>query len=404
MKKEKISKALNGIDEVYVEKAANYKKKRALMPAVKWGALAASLAFVIAGTALIMPMLDNTSVPPIIGEETTQVTTQAQESAKETAILHTTTTTYWNASTAATGEAIWGTQYIARISEGAYKNYAPMVALQPYEAPIGDKLTDVTVLGFWSSNDKDFFDAEDYTGEEEIEYLSAEVYAFANVTPDVAVLVKYLDKGDALTTTHDYVFVNKDVENKIESLSAFYEAFNAEFYFSVSPSADILISSLDPGRETNDIYRTDTSVMQGLRDRLLTLDGRALSADERGDYRFSKQMTFDLKLPSAGAYRAYAGVFDNGYLFIHIYSTNHFIFAFDIGEENAEMLISYVEEDAERTRSHYYGTTEEFIIRETTFTGVTVETTFCTNDAETVNECANEFGTETMTSGAYIPE
>ena len=70
MKKEKISEALNGIDETYVEKAANYKKKKTFMPIVKWGTLAASLAIVIAGTALIMPFLD-TSVPPIINEETT---------------------------------------------------------------------------------------------------------------------------------------------------------------------------------------------------------------------------------------------------------------------------------------------------------------------------------------------
>ena len=50
MKKEKISEALNGIDETYVEKAANYKKKKTFMPIVKWGTLAASLAIVIAGS------------------------------------------------------------------------------------------------------------------------------------------------------------------------------------------------------------------------------------------------------------------------------------------------------------------------------------------------------------------
>ena len=57
MKKEKISEALQNIDEEYIEKAANYKKKKAFLPIVKWGGLAASLAIVVAGTALLMPYL-----------------------------------------------------------------------------------------------------------------------------------------------------------------------------------------------------------------------------------------------------------------------------------------------------------------------------------------------------------
>ena len=54
MKKEKLTTALNGIDEKYVEKASSFRKKKLALPVTKWGALAASLAIVIAGTALIL--------------------------------------------------------------------------------------------------------------------------------------------------------------------------------------------------------------------------------------------------------------------------------------------------------------------------------------------------------------
>ncbi|MBQ8497351.1 MAG: hypothetical protein IJ489_07875 [Clostridia bacterium] len=388
MKKEKISNALNGIDESYVEKAANYKKKKAFMPIVKWGTLAASLAIVIAGTALIMPFLD-TSVPPIITEETTSGTENLSESSTERA-TYTTTTTYW-ATTYATGthETIYYEQYFARITEGTYKNYAPMKALQRYEILLGEKIEDVTIRGFWSTNDKTFFEESDYTGKEEIEYLRAEIYAFENISPDVAVLVKYLDKGEALTTDHYYVFVNNNVKNEIETLSDFYEIFNADHYFYVKTSADILISRPD----CDDFYKTSDTLVRNLSEKLLSLEGKFLSDGEVGQMKFSKQLTFDIALDSAGAYKGYIGVFNNGYIIFHIYSTNHFSFAFDIGEENATALMSYVEENAELRRSNNYSNDKDYetTLTQTTFTGMTVETTTCTNDTacETVTSAAH---------------
>ena len=87
------------------------------------------------------------------------------------------------------------------------------------------------------------FDAEDFTGDEQIETLRAEVYEIKGVSPEVAILVKYLDQGNALTTTHYYTFVNKDVENQLTSLGDFYEKFNAEDYFAVK-SETVLIESV----------------------------------------------------------------------------------------------------------------------------------------------------------------
>ncbi len=384
MKKEKISEALQNIDEQYIEKAANYQKKRSVLPIVKWGGLAASLAIVITGTALLMPYLDQgMTPPPVTNEQTTtananEIGTETHHATNGTAggETHTTTTTWWNSSTVATGETAWSEQYFARIQDDTYGNYKPMRAFQLYEAPLGNKLTDVTVWGFWSQANNDFFEAEDYTGNEQIEYLRAEVYEIKGVSPDVAVLVKYLDQGDALTTTHYYTFVNKDVENQLTSLRDFYEKFNAESYFRVKYET-VLIESVKEATSKEGYYQLSTKNIEELRDLILSLDGRVVSDEELSDWSFSKQMSFDFHFDSTGAYSSYAGVFDNGYMILNVHSTNYFSFAFDIGKENAEMLMNYIEENATLRHNEEFGETVHML---TTATEIVVETTSCEND------------------------
>ena len=380
-KKEKISEALQNIDEEYIEKAANYQKRKSTLSIAKWGGLAASLAIVIAGTALIMPHLKQNVTPPLV---TNEATTNANEFASDTTnnavfttIPETSTTSMWNSSTVvATGEMSAWEQYFARIQDETYGNYTPMVAFQAYEAPLGNKLTDVSVWGFWARSDKDFFEAEDFTGNEKIEYLRAEVYEIKDVSPDIAVLVRYLDKGDALTTTHYYTFVNKDVENVITSLDGFYERFNAESYFYVKPDY-VLIEAHQNGNYKADYYNITRKNVQELRELLLSFDGRLVSDEELSDWSFTKQMSFDFGFASTGAYSAYAGIFDNGYLIFNIHSTNYFSFAFDIGKENAAALMAYIENNAElRHQSQTGENTSEM----TTQTMETVETTYCEND------------------------
>jgi len=44
------------------------------------------------------------------------------------------------------------------------------------------------------------------------EQLRGEVYAIRDISRDIAVALKFLDKGDALTTTHYYVIMNPDAD------------------------------------------------------------------------------------------------------------------------------------------------------------------------------------------------
>lgn len=91
-----------------------------------------------------------------------------------------------------------GEQYVYRVEEGAYSSYAAGKVIE--ESRIGEKLEDISVLGGW----RDLSDGTSLSQEQ----LRAEVYAIRDVSPDVAVALKFIDKGDALTTTHYYVILN----------------------------------------------------------------------------------------------------------------------------------------------------------------------------------------------------
>ena len=91
-----------------------------------------------------------------------------------------------------------GEQYVYRVEEGAYSAYAAGKVIE--ESRIGEKLEDVSVLGGW----RDLSDGTSLSQER----LRAEIYAIRDISPDVAVALKFIDKGDALTTTHYYVILN----------------------------------------------------------------------------------------------------------------------------------------------------------------------------------------------------
>ena len=91
-----------------------------------------------------------------------------------------------------------GEQYVYRVEEGAYAAYASGKVIE--ESRIGEKLEDVSVMGGWRS----LSDGTQLSQEQ----LRAEVYAIREISPEVAVALKFLDQGEALTTTHYYVIMN----------------------------------------------------------------------------------------------------------------------------------------------------------------------------------------------------
>ena len=95
-----------------------------------------------------------------------------------------------------------GQSYVYGIEEGSFSAYVSGKVIE--ENKIGDKIEDVSVMGGWRDNSTGTWLSR--------EQLRGEVYAIRDVPRDVAVALKFIDKGDALTTTHYYVIMNPDAD------------------------------------------------------------------------------------------------------------------------------------------------------------------------------------------------
>lgn len=87
-------------------------------------------------------------------------------------------------------------EYRWRVEDGRFASYVPGRVIE--EARVGERLGAVTVTAGWMRRGES----------ESVERLRAEVCAIRGVDADVAVCVRFLDPGDALTTTHFYTLLN----------------------------------------------------------------------------------------------------------------------------------------------------------------------------------------------------
>ena len=116
--------------------------------------------------------------------------------AKPTEAAATTTTT-----TAATTTFVFtGERYVYRITEGVFSSYVGGKVIE--EDKLGRRLGRYAVEAGWEK------DGEKLSSEK----LKAEVYAINNVPGEVAVALKFLDKGEAITTDHYYVILNPQAD------------------------------------------------------------------------------------------------------------------------------------------------------------------------------------------------
>ena len=90
-------------------------------------------------------------------------------------------------------------QYLYHMTDGPYASYVAGKVID--EALVGEKISETTVSAAWH-----YYDGEGHVGEEEL--LRADVYEIKDIPKETAVCIRFLDKGDALTTTHYYVQIN----------------------------------------------------------------------------------------------------------------------------------------------------------------------------------------------------
>lgn len=171
MKKEKLFEAIGEIKEAYIDEAHMTAKKSASRW-LGWSTMAACLMLVVLVSVVAIPgMLNNVNTP----------STAAPERIEELGL---------------------GESYIYSIDEGRFSAYASGKVIP--EDKIGEKIEDVILTAGWRNN-------ADMTWITQ-ETLRGEVYLIDGISSDVAVALKFIDKGDAVTLTHYYVLTNPDAD------------------------------------------------------------------------------------------------------------------------------------------------------------------------------------------------
>ncbi len=167
MKTPRIANAVNNIDDNLISGANRAKvvKKNAWL---KWGSIAACFAVMLMAVVAIAPMMfsGDDPVPPIDNEYQ------------------------------------YESGYFYQINEGAYSTFVGGKVIA--EDKIGNKIADVNLTAGWKNDQGEW--------KSETETLRGEVYAINGVSNDVAVALKFIDKGEAVTTTHYYVIMNPNAD------------------------------------------------------------------------------------------------------------------------------------------------------------------------------------------------
>ena len=166
MKKEKLDETIGDINDNYINEAHMTAKK--YRPGwLKWGIMAACLTLIVAtGTATFPMLFNNEGTSPTIGNE------YKYESG-----------------------------YFYNVDEGDYSTYVGGKVITADK--IEERLTVVSVTAGWRNAEGKWTTTEK---------LHGEIYTIDGVSSDVAVALKFLDKGEAVTTTHYYVIMNPNAD------------------------------------------------------------------------------------------------------------------------------------------------------------------------------------------------
>ncbi|MBR6825305.1 MAG: DUF3021 domain-containing protein [Oscillospiraceae bacterium] len=156
------------IREAFLSEVRDTTEGKAPVKRMKWMALAACLVAVVVIACLCLPMLSEKDTPI----PTTEAT-----------------------------ETHFTERYLYFVDKGPFAAYVGGKVIA--EERLGDKLEEVTLTAGWQNNQYEWLTQESLRGE---------LYLIRDVPKEVAVALKFLDKGDALTTTHYYVLLNPEAD------------------------------------------------------------------------------------------------------------------------------------------------------------------------------------------------
>ena len=230
MKTPRIANAISHIDEELINNAVKTQKTAKKTVWIKWSSFAACFTILLIVAAVAVPTFfgdGNTTLPIVSGDNTTinnsestvpatndDGTTTAPTVPQDTTHINnaepttsggndnTTTTPNNDKTTQPSHEAALSEAYFYNVSDGIFSNYI-ICGKVISEDKIDSKIDDVSVSAGWKNNANEWLTTET---------LRAEVYLISDISKDVAVALKFIDKGDALTTTHYYVIMNPEAD------------------------------------------------------------------------------------------------------------------------------------------------------------------------------------------------
>jgi len=174
MKGMTISRALCELDpeivEEYIASAEKKAARKSVRPWMKWSVAAACLLLAVFGAGKLMPQLIGRA--PATDPSGAEAQTRLPE------------------------ELVLEKAYRTTIPDGTYAGYRSMRVCEP--AFVGEKLDSTTVEAGWVNASGEYISGR--------ESLRAEVYAIKGIDEKAAVCLKFIDKGEALTMNHYYVY------------------------------------------------------------------------------------------------------------------------------------------------------------------------------------------------------
>lgn len=231
------------------------------------------------------------------------------------------------------------------------------------EALVGAEIGEVTV--------KQYNHIYPKNKDEDISYKKAVLYEIKGVSPEVAVCLKYTEKGKVSNTESYYRYAKTDID--AATLAEYFEKTAAKTYGNITRISVTVLN------KSNYIYNKDAARTAELFDMLLGLEGtRALSDDESLASALSDIKSFArIDISSEVGAANCIDIFDNGYVLINSYAGS-----FDDSDKG--IMLFRVENSAEII---------DFIRNNFT----------ANNPAYSGEHTCNTVSEMSETSGAYIP-
>lgn len=291
MKTPRIVNSVGHIDDDLINDALKSEKSSKKNVWIKWTSLAACFAVVLivavvagpimSGNRNIAPSVDSGNINPVIDNSATNTSsnieeTSAQANSEEPDIsvsneeitpsesnnetnppvpneeTHPAVNNETTQSVTSNEFSGYKKSYFYKVDDDNFSSYIGGKVIN--KDKLGEKISDVTVTAGWET-----WVGEKLTETVSTENLRAEVYSINGVSNDVAVALKFIDKGEAVTTTHYYVILNPDTD--LSSVKEYIIPYSVPGYTSYKTDGEETVVNEIAGEELT-VTHTKPSVAE----------------------------------------------------------------------------------------------------------------------------------------------